>query len=74
MLSYLLLSVEGKMKDIVKKELQRFEVTVNDVKEGKGKFNIIAKVVTDNNVRLNAFILEQLNKLNGIIQIEKIVI
>jgi DNA-binding Lrp family transcriptional regulator len=71
-LSYILLSVDRDMKQAVKSQLAKYEFTVDTVKEIDGKYNIIARVITDNNSRLQAFISERIDPLGGITKIETI--
>ena len=74
MLSYLLLSVNGEVENQIREELSRFEFTVDSVNEGKGKYNIIARLVTNDQECLRNFISEQIDPLNGINEIKTIII
>ena len=74
MLSYILLDVERKSQEDIKEKLLRFKFTVDRVNKTNGKYNIIARIITDNKSSLNNFISEQLNPLEEINKIETIIV
>ena len=70
MLSYVFLDVDNIFKDDIKKELKSFDFTVDEVKEISGKYNILARVVTDNRFRLHKFIYDNIHNLTGVKKIK----
>ncbi len=74
MLSYLLLSVEKVMQKNIKDKLKTFEFTIEKVEERRGKYNIVARVVTDNQSCLQEFVDEHVGPLSGIKRMETITI
>lgn len=74
MMSYLLLDVENKSQGNIKKELLKYEITINQVRKVRGKSRIIARVITDNRSSLKDFITEHIYPMAGIKEIETIII
>jgi hypothetical protein len=74
MLSYLLLEVDSSLKDSVKDNLSKFEFTIDRVNTSAGRYNIVARVITDNQNRLSEFISEHLNPIKGINNIDVIIV
>jgi len=74
MLSYLLLTVERKMQEEIKDKLLGYEFTVDRINRGKGRYNLIARVVTNDEECLQSFISEQVDSMSGIKEVKSIII
>lgn len=74
MQSYLLLAVDKMSKEEVKKYLESFEYTVEAIGEVNGRFNIIARINTDNEAKLRNFISDHVDALDAVQDIRTIII
>ena len=72
MKSYLLLEVNPVFKEDVKRELQKFDFTIDKINDVGGSYNVIARVVTDNKTTLNNFIHGELDSMLGVKKINTI--
>lgn len=64
--SYLLINTETPWKEDIKKELSQFEFTIEEIADVNGGSDILAKVSVDSPKALKNFVLQQLERINGI--------
>jgi len=61
---------DGNLRDFDALVLSTSQARVDEVKEISGKYNILARVVTDNRFRLHKFIYDNIHNLTGVKKIK----